>query len=148
MSESQSKVDRDKYRASKLDIGDWKVLIVDDRKDNLLIAREALSFHGADVKTAINGVEGLAVLTDYKPTLILLDLSMPEMNGWEMHKKLRENEETKNIPVIALTAHVMAGDEEQVMDAGFDGYIPKPFSVASIVLQIQKILASIGNKES
>lgn len=140
MTESTNKPDRDNKRASRLDIDNWKVLIVDDQKDNLQIASEALSFHGADVRTATNGIEGLDILKDYTPTLILTDLSMPEMNGWEMQKKLRADEVTSKIPVIALTAHVMDGDEQQVIDAGFDGYIPKPFSVVNIVLQIKAIL--------
>lgn len=147
MTDKPTDNNRDKRRISKLDINDWHVLVVDDHKDNLSVAEAVLQFHGANVKTAMNGIEGLDALKDFDATLILLDLSMPEMNGWEMLKQLRTKSETANIPIIALTAHVMSGDEEQVMEAGFDGYIPKPFSVATIVVQIQSILEKITSKE-
>ncbi|MEM9950467.1 MAG: response regulator [Chloroflexota bacterium] len=141
MIDPSPKQNRNARRAKRLDIDDWHVLIVDDQRDNLNIATEALRFHGAHVQTASNGIEGLEILETYSPTLVLLDLSMPEMNGWDMLKAMRDNPDTQKIPVIALTAHVMAGDEANVMAAGFDGYIPKPFSVATIVLKIQSILA-------
>ena len=145
MTDDTERVDRESRRASKLNIDDWKVLIVDDQKDNLMIAREALTFHGATVETAANGKEGLAALENFNASVILLDLSMPEMSGWEMFQAVRANAKTSHIPVIALTAHVMAGDEKQVMDAGFDGYIAKPFSVATIVLQIKAILSKVAS---
>ncbi len=147
MTEKPERSKRRRQTISRLELDDWRVLVVDDRKDNLMIAQEALQFHGATVEIAHNGIEGLEKLKLFKATLILLDLSMPEMNGWDMFKKLRENPDTAGIPVIALTAHVMAGDEDQVMDAGFDGYIPKPFSVAAIVLQIQSILEKVAEKK-
>ncbi len=123
---------------------DWKVLVVDDQPDNLAVAETALKFYGADVRVATNGREGLSVLEQFDANLILLDLSMPEMNGWDMFEQLRMNEATQHISVIALTAHAMVGDEEKVLNAGFDGYIPKPFSVANIVSDIQKILKTLA----
>ena len=123
---------------------DWHVLVVDDQPDNLAVAETALKFYGADVRVATNGREGLSVLQQFNANLILLDLSMPEMNGWDMFEQLRTNEATQHISVIALTAHAMVGDEEKVLNAGFDGYIPKPFSVSTIVSDIQKILKSIA----
>jgi two-component system, cell cycle response regulator DivK len=138
-----SQADRDQRRVIPENLGDWKVLIVDDQRDNLAVAEMVFHFHKAEVRVAYNGIEGLRILKEYSPTLILLDLSMPEMSGWEMFKELREQENSAHIPVIALTAHAMAGDEQRVMDAGFDGYIAKPFSVTTIIFQIQNILNSL-----
>lgn len=126
------------------DVSEWRVLIVDDVLDNITIAEATLKFKGADVRHASNGIKGLEMLSSYECNLILLDLSMPDMNGWEMHKQLRDNPETAWIPVIALTAHAMQGDKEKVIDAGFDGYIPKPFSVSELIDDIKSILAQVG----
>ena len=127
-------------RVASDNITDWKVLVVDDQPDNTTVVQLALSFHGAEVRTAKNGIEGLKVLETYTPTLILLDLSMPEMNGWDMFKQVRANTKYAKTPVIALTAHAMTGDKESVLKAGFTGYIPKPFSVLTIISDIKKIL--------
>ena len=135
-------------RASNVSAAGWKVLVVDDQPDNLSVAEAALQFHGAEVCIARNGIEGLIALEQFAATLILLDLSMPEMNGWEMLEQLRQNKAFASIPVIALTAHAMETDEERVMEAGFDGYIAKPFSVMTIVSEIQAILQIIAAKES
>ena len=134
------------YVYCPVDVSEWRVLIVDDVFDNISIAEAVLDFNGAEVKHAVNGVIGLEMVETYKPNLILLDLSMPEMNGWEMHEKLRESSATDSIPVIALTAHAMQGDEEKVMQAGFDGYIAKPFSVTTLVADIKTILNKVNTK--
>jgi two-component system cell cycle response regulator DivK len=113
---------------------------VDDHYDNLEVARTVLSFHGATVETARNGVEGLHVLESFDATVILMDLSMPEMNGWEMFEAVRGNAKIAHLPVIAVTAHARSTDESEVKQAGFTGYISKPFSVATFVGQIQEII--------
>lgn len=122
------------------DIKDWTVLIVDDELDNLGVAQKVLSYGGAEVHVARNGLEGLATLDTIKPTFILLDLSMPEMDGWEMLRRARNNDELDDVPIIALTAHAMAGDKEKVMEVGFDGYIAKPFRINSLLDDIHKCL--------
>lgn len=134
------------YQYCPTDVSDWRVLIVDDVFDNISIAEAVLEFNGAEVQHAENGAIGLKMLENYQANLILLDLSMPEMNGWEMHEKLRNSSDTASIPVIALTAHAMQGDEEKVMQAGFDGYIAKPFSVTMLVSDIKTILNQINKK--
>lgn len=120
---------------------DWTVLIVDDELDNLGVAEKVLAYNGADVRIARNGVEGLMILETVKPTFILLDLSMPEMDGWEMFSRVRANQNLGDVPVIALTAHAMAGDKERVMDAGFNGYISKPFRINAFLADIQRLLS-------
>ncbi len=127
-------------KVHKIDLSAWRVLIVDDKIDNLAIAQAAMTFHGAEVKTAMNGLEALSLMESYMPTVILLDLSMPEMDGWEMHKRLKANTDTATIPVIALTAHAMQGDKERVLEAGFTGYIAKPYTIATLVQDMQTIL--------
>lgn len=135
-------LNREERRVSTEGVSDWKVLVVDDQPDNIKVVALTLNFHGADIQTAKHGIEGLKILETYEPTFILLDLSMPEMNGWEMFAKLRTNPKFADTPVIALTAHAMEGDKESVMKAGFTGYIAKPFSVLSIISEIKNILAN------
>lgn len=125
---------------------DWTVLIVDDEPDNLGVAQKVLSYGGANVHIARNGVEGLTVLKSLKPTFILLDLSMPEMDGWEMFERTRSDEKFSDVPIIALTAHAMAGDKERIEEAGFDGYIPKPFRINSFMEDIQTTIALFNER--
>ncbi|XWX05180.1 response regulator [Aggregatilineales bacterium SYSU G02658] len=119
---------------------DWTALIVDDEPDNVGVARKVLNYGGAKVYVARNGLEGLALLEDVRPTFVLLDLSMPEMDGWEMFRLMKADDSLASIPVIALTAHAMAGDKEKVIETGFNGYIAKPFRISSFMDEIQKCL--------
>jgi CheY-like chemotaxis protein len=125
------------------DVGSWTILIVDDEADNVTIAEKIFTHYGASVYKAANGVEGLHMLEMVTPSFILLDLSMPKMDGWEMHKKIRENSRTQTLPVIALTAHAMDGDKERVLLAGFDGYIAKPFRYAHFLTEIKRCLGLV-----
>ena len=124
----------------------WNILIVDDQPDNLTIAKVALEFQGATVLIATNGEEGMVLLAAHTPTLILLDLSMPKMDGWEMHRRIRIQPELAKIPVIALTAHAMGGDRERVIEAGFDGYISKPFDVMTLPDQIRQMVSAHASR--
>jgi two-component system cell cycle response regulator DivK len=126
------------------EVSGWTVLIVDDEPDNLAVASKVLTFGGARVYTAPNGVEGLKVLEEIIPSFILLDLSMPEMDGWDMFKHIRANPNTQQIPIIALTAHAMAGDRERVMEAGFDGYIAKPFRLSTFMAEILRCFRELA----
>jgi CheY-like chemotaxis protein len=112
-------------------IAEWKVLIVDDEPDNVAVAKKILAYNGAEVQIARNGLEGLVLLSHFLPTFILLDLSMPEM---------RDHPQTQALPVIALTAHAMAGDREKALAAGFNGYIVKPFRLTSFLDDIHACL--------
>jgi CheY-like chemotaxis protein len=126
------------------DLSAWNVLIVDDEVHNSGVLEYVFKFHDAKVRIADSGAECLRLIEKEAPTLILLDLSMPKMSGWEVLKIIRADEALKAIPVITITAQVMSGDRERALDAGFDGYIPKPISVSSIVKTIQEILRSKG----
>lgn len=129
-----------------LDIKEWIVLVVDDEADNLGVAQKVLAYGGAAVHIARNGLEGLKVLESINPTFILLDLSMPEMDGWEMLRQVRDNEKLVAVPIIALTAHAMSGDRERALEAGFDGYIAKPFRINSFMEEILASLSQFGKK--
>jgi CheY-like chemotaxis protein len=118
----------------------WVVLVVDDEADNLGLTEGVLEFYGAKVHCAQSAEKGLDLLETVKPTFILLDLSMPDMDGWQMHKRLRANDATTHLPVIALTAHAMSGDKERVMKAGFDGYISKPINIETFISEIKSWL--------
>ncbi|GAB4471829.1 MAG: response regulator [Anaerolineae bacterium] len=122
------------------DVAGWVVLIVEDEPDNLDVACQVLMFFGAEVHTATNGIEALARVKEIKPTFILMDLSMPKMDGWKAFAKLRSNPETAAIPVIALTAHAMDSDKKRVNEAGFNGYITKPFMIETFVADIKNCL--------
>lgn len=124
-------------------VKNWIVLAVDNEQDNLDVVEKVLSYEGAKVYTAMNGIEGLAMLEIVTPTFVLLDLSMPVMDGWEMLQKLRANPIIKYLPVIALTAHAMDGDKDRALEAGFDGYVTKPFRIGTLLAAIQACLDSI-----
>ena len=120
----------------------WIVLIVDDEPDNVQVAAKILSFLGAAVHTADNGKSGLAILNDLTPTFILLDLSMPTMDGWDMLTHIRAMPHLAKTAVIALTAHAMSGDKERALGAGFDCYIPKPFHIQTLLADIKACLCT------
>ncbi len=115
----------------------WTVLLVEDEPDNLEVLVDAVEYHGMSALSASNGLEGLKVLEECIPSLILLDLSMPKMDGWIMHKQVKADPRTQQIPVVALTAHAMTGDQEKVWAAGFDGYLTKPISIASFLKDLR-----------
>ncbi|MFI5362648.1 MAG: response regulator [Elusimicrobiota bacterium] len=122
-----------------------KILIVDDDPDNRRIAELTMLKAGYSVVLAVNGREAIAAAEREQPDLILLDLSMPVLSGWEAVKLLKADERLKAIPVLAFTAHAMAGDERRVMDAGFDGYLSKPCLPRSAVAAVA---AGLGARRS
>lgn len=119
---------------------DWTVLLVDDEPDNIGVAKTVLDFYGADVHVASNGIEAIDKLKTVNPTFILLDLSMPFMDGWTMFEEVRANPQTSQIPVIALTAHVMETERSRAKTMGFAGFITKPFDIARFMNDIQQCL--------
>jgi CheY-like chemotaxis protein len=122
----------------------WEVLIVEDIKDSREVLTQILEFHGVQVHAAENGAVGLKMLETLRPHIILMDLSMPEIDGWEMTTLLRERPETQNIPVIALTAHALHEDREHALASGFDGYLVKPIRISTIIMDIRKILTRLS----
>jgi CheY-like chemotaxis protein len=125
----------------KNQISSWKVLVVDDEPDSLEVVTRVLVFHGAHVFHAANGKEALTVVEEIHPNLILTDLSMPVMDGWEMLYHLQSNPRTTDIPVVALTAHAMPGDRERAVGAGFHYYLTKPLSPLTFLDDLLKLFA-------
>jgi two-component system, cell cycle response regulator DivK len=124
-----------------MNLADWHVLVVDDNPDNLAVASLSLRHRGAKVYTATNGDECIALLATFQPTFILLDISMPIMDGWQTLKMIKANKATKDIPVIALTAHIHAEERQRIFEAGFNGYIGKPFIPETLPERINAILS-------
>lgn len=118
-------------------------LVVDDEPDNVGVVVKLLRILGAEVFAAEDGEQGLQQARDKRPDVILADLSMPEMTGWEMLYHIKQDPVLKEIPVIALTAHAMAGDRERVLEAGFSDYIAKPIDVPTFIPQLDGILKEI-----
>jgi CheY-like chemotaxis protein len=124
------------------DVSSWRVLIVDDEPDNLTLASEFLTFSGATVAITEHGARSLEMVDEFGPTMILLDLAMPGIDGWEVQRRLRARPELDHIPIIALTALAMPEDAERVRMAGFDGYITKPFRVALLLRDLETCVAA------
>jgi CheY-like chemotaxis protein len=123
-----------------LDLSAWNVLAVDDEPDNLEVLLEVLSMYDAKVHPASNGEEAMKLLQTLRPTLVITDLSMPDMDGYQLLHKIRRSDDLKELPVIALTAHAMSGDKERILAAGFNGYLSKPIRIMTV---ISDILASL-----
>ncbi len=122
------------------ELSDWRVLVVDDEPDNLGVIELVLRFYKAGVRTAASGAECLRLMEAEVPTLLLVDIQMPEMSGLELLEKIRENANWRDIPVVAVTAHAMQGDSDRFTKAGFDGYIPKPISPMTFVNELKPIV--------
>jgi CheY-like chemotaxis protein len=118
----------------------WFILLVDDNPDNLEMAADVFRFFGSCVICANNGQETFDLLTHHQPNLIILDLLMPDPDGWELHQQLRAREALIDVPIIALSAQAMVGDRERVLAAGFNGYISKPIYVNSIIQDIRNCI--------
>jgi CheY-like chemotaxis protein len=117
-------------------VNSWVALVVDDEPDNLEVVAETLEYRGATVRTALDGLEALTVLADFTPNVIICDLSMPNMDGWELRSNIRSKPQFQDIPIVALSAHAMVGDKERALAAGFDGYLTKPVDIHTLVQDI------------
>jgi CheY-like chemotaxis protein len=118
----------------------WNVLIVEDEYDSIQVMSRVLTHHGATVYVARNGRECLNILKTFTPSIILMDLDMPIMNGWEALAAIRANPETQHLPVVAITAYHSATVAEDAIHAGFNGYFPKPVSIRSIIPRLEQII--------
>lgn len=128
----------------KQQISTWKILVVDDEPDSLEVVTRVLTFHGAQVMNASNGKEALEKIAEMRPTFILSDLSMPVMDGWEMLYHLQSDPRTKDIPIIALTAHAMSGDRERAVGAGFHYYLTKPLSPLTFLSDLMRLFSDMS----
>jgi two-component system, cell cycle response regulator DivK len=116
------------------------ILLVEDNELNRDMLIRRLQRRGYNVESAINGIEGLQKAEESTPDLILLDLSLPEMDGWEVLRRLKVHERLRTIPVIALTAHALVSDCERAFAAGFDDYDIKPIELPRLLQKIETLL--------
>ena len=117
-----------------------KILIVEDNEMNRDMLSRRLIRRGYEVVMAVNGEEGITAAKAENPDLILMDMSLPVIDGWEATRRLKAEPNTRRIPVIGLTAHAMAGDREKVIDAGCDDYDTKPVELARLLHKIEALL--------
>jgi two-component system cell cycle response regulator DivK len=117
-----------------------KLLLVEDNEMNRDMLSRRLMKKGYQVVNAVDGAEAVAMALGENPDLILMDMSLPIMNGWDATRAIKANEQTRQIPVIALTAMAMAGDQEQALQAGCDDYDTKPVELARLLGKIERLL--------
>ena len=114
-----------------------KILYVEDNDDNVYVVKNRLGRAGFTILVAVDGEQGLAMAVAERPDLILMDLSLPVLDGWETARRLKAAEATRDIPIIALSAHAMAGDRERALAAGCDDYDTKPIDFARLRAKIE-----------
>ncbi|NQU16735.1 MAG: response regulator [Candidatus Saganbacteria bacterium] len=117
-----------------------RILSIDDNPANRKIIFDLLTNQGYEIIEAVDGREGLKKAKDLKPDLILMDIQLPEMDGFEVLKLVRAGRETKNIPVIILSSYAMPGDAEKGLAAGCNAYLPKPYNLKELLETIRKLI--------
>jgi CheY-like chemotaxis protein len=122
-----------------------RILVVEDNERNLKLIRDVLQFAGYEVVEATSGEQGVALAQDCEPDLVLMDLQLPQMDGTEALRLLRESPRTRDVPVVAVTAFAMREDRERAFGAGFDGYLQKPISIRALPEQVRGFLAGKGS---
>ena len=120
-----------------------KILLVEDNEMNRDMLSRRLERKGFEVIIAVDGQQGVDMAGSESPALILMDLSLPVIDGWEATRQIKADPATQNIPVIALTAHAMAGDEQKAREAGCDDYDTKPVDIKRLLEKIGKYLDSV-----
>ena len=121
------------------------ILYVEDNSDNRMLVRRILLAENYKLLEAINAVEAINLLENTTPDLILMDINMPDMDGYTLTTKIRSMPGLGRVPILALTANVMRGDKEKTLEAGCDGYIQKPLDIDQLIREIEKFLARRAN---
>jgi len=117
-----------------------KILLVEDNEMNRDMLSRRLTRNGYEVSIAIDGQQGVDMALSERPDIILMDMSLPVIDGWEATRRIKANDATRGLPVIALTAHAMAGDREKAMEVGCDDYDTKPVEIARLLGKIAALL--------
>jgi len=119
-----------------------KILLVEDEELNRDMLGRRLTKKGFDVVIAVDGQEALAKVREHAPDVVLMDMSLPILDGWEATRRLKASTDTATIPVIALTAHAMAGDREKALEAGCNDYDTKPIDLPRLLAKIESVMSS------
>ena len=122
-----------------------KILYVEDNEDNIYMLTNRLTRRGYELVIARDGQEGIDKALAERPALILMDLNLPVMDGWEATRRLKASDATRHIPVIALSAHAMSGDRDKALAAGCDDYDTKPVELPRLLQKIAALLGGRGN---
>jgi two-component system, cell cycle response regulator DivK len=122
-----------------------KILYVEDNEDNIFMLKNRLARAGHTVVIAKDGAQGVAMASSERPDMILMDLSLPVLDGWEATRQIKAAADTKHIPVIALTANAMAGDREKALAAGCDDYDTKPVELPRLLAKIKSLAERAGS---
>jgi len=122
-----------------------KILVVDDEEHIVMILKDSLEFSGFQVVTGFNGQEALERVAQDKPDLIVLDIGMPKMDGWEVCRRLKSDEKSKHIPIIILTAYTQTADQRKGAQLGADRFVTKPCDLTFLVEEINTLLAKKPN---
>jgi two-component system, cell cycle response regulator DivK len=122
-------------------VADELILIVDDNEKNLRLVRDVLRFAGFRTLEAVTGGDGVATAVEHHPDVILMDIRLPDMDGTEAARLLKDEPRTAHIPIVALTSLAMKGDREWFLASGFDGYLEKPISVRELPAQVRAFCA-------
>src|SRR5215467_2215138 len=122
-----------------------KILYVEDNEDNIFMLKNRLTRAGHTVVVATDGAQGVAMASSEQPDVILMDLSLPVLDGWQATREIKAAADTKHIPVIALTANAMAGDREKALAAGCDDYDTKPVELPRLLGKIKQLVERAGS---
>jgi two-component system, cell cycle response regulator DivK len=117
-----------------------KILVVEDHEDNRRIIHDLLTAHGFDVVEAVTGLEGVRAAERQNPALILMDIQLPEIDGYEATRRIKSQPELKHIPIIIITSYALSGDDFKAYEAGCDEYVSKPYSPRKLLTKIRKFL--------
>ena len=117
-----------------------RVLVVEDTEDNRKIIRDLLTSAGYEMIEAVNGEEGVAMAAEHRPDLILMDIQLPVLDGYEATRRIKANPALRHIPVIAVTSYALSGDEDKTRAAGCDAYVAKPFSPRLLLAKVRGFL--------
>ncbi|HSJ14188.1 MAG TPA: response regulator [Longimicrobiales bacterium] len=123
------------------------ILLVEDNEDNLVVYRTILEHVGYNVIEARDGEEGVSRAREHHPDLILMDISIPKMDGWEATQRLKDDADTRDIPIIALTAHALEEDRQKAVQVGCDGYLAKPVEPRRVVQEVERFVGGPARTE-
>jgi two-component system cell cycle response regulator DivK len=133
-------------RRPRIHMGSATILNIEDNYDNRMLIRRVLMAEGYEIVEAGNAGEGLEVLKTLHPDLILMDINMPDMDGYSLTARIRSLPSFEHVPIVALTANVMRGDREKSLEAGCDGYIQKPIDIDLLPKQVERYLRKMNHE--
>jgi CheY-like chemotaxis protein len=124
-----------------------KILVIEDNEQNMYLTTFLLENHGYGVVQARDGPRGIECAAEVLPAMILLDIQLPGMDGFEVLRQLRENPQLDDVPIVAVTSHAMAGDRERILGAGCSGYIEKPIDPDTFISEVAEYLSGPTNNQ-